>query len=319
MEVLVGDQTGADFGVGFAGQHGLGAFARMSAPDAAHVEAGAYAGALLGGVALLAMHRLDVELFLIGFLVEGGLSHEGALLVADDQHVVVEAGYGDVVVLVVQAGNHLAEYVDGVGDGTAVDAAVEVVVGAGHFHLPVAEAAQAAGDAGYVGGYHTGVADEYHIALEQLLMLLAEAIEAGGADLFFAFEHEFDVAGELAGLDHEFESLGLHETLSFVVVGTTGPYLAVLHHRLEGAGAPEFKRRHGHHVVVAVYADGGLGGVDHLLAIHHGVAGGGHHFGPVASGLQQKLLPFLRATEHVGFVLAFGTDGGDSNEFEQLF
>ena len=160
LEILIGDEAGADLGIGLAGKHGLGTFAGVAAPDAAHIEAGTDAGALLGGVAFFALQSLHSEVLLILFLVEGSLCHEGALLVAEHQHVVVEAGDGDVAVLVVQVGNHLAEHVDGVGHSAAEDAAVKVMVGAGHLHLPVAEAAEAAGNRGHVGGNHRGVAHQ---------------------------------------------------------------------------------------------------------------------------------------------------------------
>ena len=113
--------------------------------------------------------------------------------------------------------------------------------------------------------------------------MFAEAVKAGGAYLFFAFEHELNVAGQLVGGNHEFECLGLHKTLALVVVGTACPYLAVLDYGLEGTGAPQLYRGNRHHVVVAVDTDGGLGGVDGFLAIYYGVALGGHHFRLVAA------------------------------------
>ena len=72
---------------------------------------------------------------------------------------------------------------------------MQVVVGSGDLHFPIAEAAQAAGNAGHVGGYHRGVADEDNVGLEQFLILLAEAVEAATTNLFLAFEHELHIAG----------------------------------------------------------------------------------------------------------------------------
>ena len=264
------------------------------------------------------MHLLDAERLLVVLQVEWSLGHEGAFLVADDQHVVVEAGDGDVSVLVVQRGYHLAEYVDGVGHGAAIDAAVQVVVGTGDLHFPIAEAAQAAGDAGGVLCYHACVADQDDVGAQQLLVLLAEAVEAATAYLLLALEHEFDVAGQLAGLDHELESLGLHEALAFVVVGSAGPNLVVLDDGLEGFGVPQVEGLDGHHVVVAIDQHGGFGGVYLFLAVYHGVAVGGHHLGVVAARGEQQLTPAVGAAHHVVLVLALGTDGGNANEAEKL-
>lgn len=318
LEVLVGDEAGAYLGVGLGGEDGFGALAGVAAPDAADVEAGAYAGALLGGEASLAVECADAKFLLVASLVEGGLGHEGALLVGEDEDVVVEAGDGDVAVRVVEVGDHLAEHVDGVGHGAAEEAGVEVVVGAGDFDLPVAEAAEAAGDAGHVGGNHRGVGDEDDVGLEQLFVFLAEAVERAGADFLFALEHELDVAGEVAGANHVFEGLGVHEGLAFVVVGAAGPDAAVDDDRLEGLCAPELKRSDGHDVVVAIDEDGGFGGVDDFLAIDDGVAVGGHDLGAVGAGLEEQLAPALGAAHHVALVLLLGADGGDADEGEEL-
>ena len=193
---------------------------------------------------------------------------------------------------------------------------MQVVVGAGHFHLPVAEATQAAGDAGHIGGNHAGVAHQYHVCLEQLFVLLAKAIQTGRADFLFAFKHELHIAGQLVRLHHKLESFGLHKALTLVVVGAARPYLAVFHHRLERLGLPQLEGCHGHHVIVAIHQHGRLGGVDGFLAIHHRIASRRHHFSLVAAGLQQKRFPLLGTAHHIGFVFALGTDRGDANQFE---
>ena len=150
-------------------------------------------------------------------------------------------------------------------------------------------------------------------------MGFAEAVEAAGAYLFLAFNHEFYVAGQLSGLNHEFEGLGLHEALSLVVVGTAGPDFAVFDDRLERSGAPFGEGFHGHDVHVAVDQHGGFLRVDDFFAIGDGIAHGGHHFGFVAAGLQQIFSPFFGTAHHVCLVLTFGTDGWNADEVEQFF
>ena len=145
-------------------------------------------------------------------------------------------------------------------------------------------------------------------------MSFAETIKTAGTDFLFTFNHKLDIAWQLAGLDHKFESFGLHETLSFIVVGTTSPNLAILDDGFERGGAPLGDRLNGHHIHVAINEHGGFLGVDDFLAIDHWVSHGGHHLGLVAASLQQIFFPFFSTTHHVSLVIALGTDGGNANE-----
>ena len=110
----------------------------------------------------------------------------------------------------------------------------------------------------------------------------------------------------------------MHEALPFVVVGATGPDIAVLDYRFEGRSAPQLQRSYGHHVVMAVYQHGGLFRVDNLLAVDHRVTVGGHHLGFVGTGLEQQLFPALGATHHIGLVLLLGTDGRNTDKAEKF-
>ena len=47
------------------------------------------------------MHLFDVEALLVVIQIKRSLSHQSTFLVADDQHVVIETRYGNVVVLIV--------------------------------------------------------------------------------------------------------------------------------------------------------------------------------------------------------------------------
>ena len=248
------------------------------------------------------MYLTHVEGFLVLIEVEGSLGHQCTLSLGEHQHIIVEVRDGDFVVLVLQRGNHLAEDVDGVGDGAAENAGVQVLVGTSHLHLEVAEAAQTRGDGGRVGGNHAGVRHEDNVGFEEFLVLFAEIVQAAATDLLLPFQHELHVAGQLVGLHQILEGLGVHKRLTFVVVGTTCPDLAVLDDRFEGVGLPQFERIDGHHVVVAIDHDGGSGFGDDLLAIDHGVAGGGHHLATVGTGGENEFTPAFRTANHIRLV-----------------
>ena len=66
----------------------------------------------------------------------------------------------------------------------------------------------------------------------------AEVGQTRGTDFLFPFNHEFDVAGEGVRSDHIFECLGVHECLSFVVIGTASPDFAVFDDGFERVGMP---------------------------------------------------------------------------------
>ena len=196
---------------------------------------------------------------------------------------------------------------------------MQVLVGAGHFHLEVAEAAQTRGDGGRVGGNHTRVGNKDDVGLQQFLVLSAEVVQTAAADLFLTFQHELDIAGQLVGLHQILESLGVHKRLSLVVVGTASPDLAVLDDGFEGVSFPQFKRINGHHVVVAIHHNSGCCLGDDFLAIDHGIAGGGHHLAAVGTGGENQFAPAFGTADHIGFVLLLRTDGGDADQTKKFF
>ena len=195
---------------------------------------------------------------------------------------------------------------------------MEVAVRTGDLHDHVAETAQTGGDGRRVGGDHARVGNEDDVALEQVFVLLTEAVELRAADLLLALKHELDVALQGAGFHQVLERFGVHERLTLVVVGTASPNLAVLDDGLERLGVPELDRIHGHHVVVAIDQYGLGGGVDDFLTHHDGVALCGVDVALVGAGGHDELLPTLGATHHVVLVLTLRTDGRDAQQAEQF-
>ena len=104
-----------------------------------------------------------------------------------------------------------------------------------------------------------------------------------------------------------FKSLYLDEGLSFVIVRTARPDVAVAYFGLEGIAFPEFQRFGGHYVVVCVYQYGFGFRVYNLLSEYDGIASRRHYQCFVCTGGEQQLRP------------AFGTDAGDTDKTEQFF
>ena len=106
--------------MGHGRQHGLGAHARITAPDAAHVQAGPDGRALQGCIAFFTLYFLDIQELLVFFHIEGCPVQKGPVFGRQFHHIVVETGNGDTTVGVMKAGDEGAEFVDGIGHGAAV-------------------------------------------------------------------------------------------------------------------------------------------------------------------------------------------------------
>ena len=145
-------------------------------------------------------------------------------------------------------------------------------------------------------------------------MLFQEGVERGRADFLFPFQDELHVVAQQAVRHQVFKGFELHETLSFVVVGTACIDASVAHFGFKGLRSPLFERCHGHHVVVAVDEHRGRSVAHMFLGKHERVAVAGHHLGLVGPGLQQQFAPEVGAAQHVGVVRGFGTDARNAEQ-----
>jgi hypothetical protein len=185
---------------------------------------------------------------------------------------------------------------------------VQVAVGAGHFHLVVAEAAQAHLYAGHIVGQDAGIGDENNVGAQLLLVGLNEDAQVIGADFFLALKHKLEVAGyaRTAVAQHHFEGLYVHVHLAFVVAGATGVDFLVFDNRLEGRRGPQLVGVGGLHVVVAVHEHGGAVGASHVLAVHDGIAGRGADFDVGSSSFFQLGFQVVGGPQHVAVKFGVG-------------
>ena len=146
VRILIGHQTHADFGKSLGRQNGLGTFADVATPDAVDIQRRANGSALQGGITSFAVYGSDAQVIHVVLFVERRFIHGLALFGTDNQHIIVKARNGDVVVFILHGSNHLAEDVDRVGYCAAVYPGMQVAVGRGHFYFHVAQAPQAHGN-----------------------------------------------------------------------------------------------------------------------------------------------------------------------------
>ena len=259
--VLVGGEPEAEFAAGGCGDDGLGAVALVSAEEAVDVEAGSRPSSFEGGEAGLAVGGVHAGVGdPLGF-IEVQSSPLVAFGVGQGQDVIVEAIDGDVMVSIEELAEDFGQFVGGVGDGSAVDAGVQVVVGSVQFDFEIKHAPECVGDGGGVFVPHGGVGDEGDVGFELVGVLVDEAFELAGAALFFAFDEGDDVerqraAGVVPGAER-FEEAG---DLPFVVDGAAGEDFVFADGGLKCGGGPEVDGVGGLDVVVAVEQDGGCVG-----------------------------------------------------------
>ena len=317
--ILMRNQSAGYFGVCLGGQYGFGTFARIAAPDAAYIERRTATVALQRAVSFFAEKGVYADSLFVFLLVERDVRYHFTFRLRHFFHIVVEAGNGDASVGIRHLAYHSAKHIDGVGHRTAEMSGVQVAVRTGHLYLPVGKSAQAGSQRGKVCTQHAGVGHEDYVGFQQFFVFPAEAFEAGRANLFLSFEDELDVMSQQVILYQIFKSLYLDEGLSFVIVRTARPDVAVAYFGLEGIAFPEFQRFGGHYVVVCVYQYGFGFRVYNLLSEYDGIASRRHYQCFVCTGGEQQLRPAFGTRQHVVVVFGFGTDAGDTDKTEQFF
>src|SRR5262249_10523032 len=124
--------------------------------------------------------------------------------VAHGQHVIIKAGDGDAAILVEESAENLGQNGRGVGEDTAVHAAVEVARRAVELDVEVDQAAKAVGDRGGLAVPHIRVADEDEVVLrcgERVPVFFEIRVQARAAALLFALDQHGDVNRKLSGGD----------------------------------------------------------------------------------------------------------------------
>ncbi len=182
----------------------------------------------------------------------------------------------------------------------------------------VDDAAEAGAEGGEAGGEHFGVADDGGVGGELFNVGGDVGFDVFAAGFFFAFDEDFNVAGEAAiAFDQPAEGGEEDEGLAFVVAGTAGVDVVVSDDGFKGRGVPEVVGVGGWDVVVAVEEEGGSARGEEGLGVDQGMAAGGFDELDVGEDGQFGGDPFGGATD-VGDVGGVGGDAGDAEEFDEL-
>jgi hypothetical protein len=243
LRVLIGDQAAGDLGRRLRGNHGLGAVARVAAPDAVDVEGRPRPGALQRGEAGLAALFAETDLAEKATRVEAEPAPRLSRRRVDLADRVVEARHRHLALVVVQGGEQPAQRIQGIEHRPSVHARVQVAAGAFEIELEVDEAAQPGRQRRRLDVPHGRVADDAEVRAQLLGVGLEKAVERRAAALLLAFEKDRDLAGQAAGhVDPGTERLEEGGHLALVVDGTARDEpLAVRpvdERRLEGRGGP---------------------------------------------------------------------------------
>ena len=228
-----------------------------------------------------------------------------------------EAVDGDAAIVMVEGGEETGEGGDGVGQGAAEEAAVDALVEGTEFDDAVDEAAEGGGEGGAADAPVGGVGDDDGVGAEAGGVLGEEVGEVEGADLFFAFDEDFDVEGEV--VIEGVEGGEVDGDAGFVVRCAAAEEAAVALDGFEGWGGPGGFVAGGLDVVVGVEEDGGVAGVGEAVAVDGGVGALSFEECEVveAGVFEQGDGEFGGATDVVG-VEAVGGDGGDADEGFQV-
>ena len=231
---------------------------------------------------------------------------------------VVEAGYRDRAVIVVQLAEDLCQHMDRVDREAPVKARVQIPIGARQHDFLADDAAQRDGDRGRRPVPHAGVADERDVGLQLFGVRGEEGRQRRRSGLFLAFEQRGDMAGRAAELPEGAAGLEKGHELALVVAGASRHDLlavrAGLELRLERRVPPEVQRIDRLHVIMAVEQNVRRLAARGLDAPDNHRAASGRMFG----GLEAKAAEL--PDQPVGGPLAIGKmrwNGGDRRDREK--
>src|SRR5260370_23306215 len=136
-----------------------------------------------------------------------------------------------------------------------------MAVGASKLNLIGGQGAKAVGDGRNTLAQHGGIGNDERIRFELFFVFLDEIPEADAADLFFAFDKNLYIDGELAiHLLERSQRFQMDVDLAFIVGGATTEKIAVANSGFECRGGPKIKRLRRLHRAIARKKDGGLAG-----------------------------------------------------------
>ena len=241
LGVLIGHQAKAHFGDRLGRDHGFRSGAGESAGDAVNFHGGPRPHTLQHRVTRFAGQLRGADFLAQKFLfVERELPPAFAFHRAGRHHVIVHTWNSDGTGGVFTLREQLHQAMNRIRRGAAIEAGMQIASRAGGFQFHIDQAAQPDAQSGKALGVELRVGDQRDIGLELGWIFRHELADGCAADLFFAFDQELQIDGQLA-LVHGaqcFSGLDVHVHLAFVVGRAAGVDVAVVNGRLKRRRMP---------------------------------------------------------------------------------
>ena len=174
-----------------------------------------------------------------------------------------------------ERGEDLGQCADGVGDGTAETARVQVERRTLNVYLDAGETTEPCAERGQVRRNNRRVRHHEDVGTEPLLLAHHDLLEVYGPGLFLTFHDELEVQrAPPFTASTELHRLQVHPDLALVVDGTPGVEVAVADLRLERRRAPLVERIDRLDVVMAVDERSRQRGIDEALRVDGRVSRG---------------------------------------------
>ena len=166
---------------------------------------------------------------------------------------------------------------------------------------------------------HASIGDDQRVGLELRLVRVHKIPQAHAADFFFAFDHHFQIDGQIARCFHDrVQRADVDVHLALVIGRAAAEQISAANGGFEGRRSPQIQRLGRLHIVVAVEQDRRLAGRVQRFAVHQRMHFRRDNFDIVeACGAQSVGHPFRGALD-VRLVLGLRADAGNPQKFVQI-
>ncbi len=155
---------------------------------------------------------------------------------------------------------------------------MEVPVRSCYFHFHVGHTPQSHGDGRVLHADHVGIRDQDDVGFESFLVRQNEFVQVVWTNFLFAFDHEFDIAGQISGSHHGLQSFHMHVKLTLIVSRSAGKNGSVrmswsfFDHWLERRRVPKLIRVGWLHVVMPINQNCRQCVINDFFPVYDGVA-----------------------------------------------
>ena len=137
--ILVRNQSAGYFCIRLGRQDCFAAFSDITAPYSANIERGAATVAFQCWISFFSKYGFYSNRFFIFCLVKRNLRNHFPLFLRQLFYIVIESWYGYPSILIRDACNHLAQYINRIGNSTTEMPGMQIPVRSLYFNLPISQ------------------------------------------------------------------------------------------------------------------------------------------------------------------------------------